>query len=170
MSPTGTHALSVSRIPHGRTGTLAHMQLVERHLFLLTICRCHTRPPHTHFHLPASKTTPVWTRHQPQPLCANRWPGFLRAFPQGQGGRPGWRWICTPSWLTHLSHREWLARGDPEFTVSTGASQAMGVGHGAWPGGRVRVFAQWATSVQALLSSGQAHGPAWHSWGPETFQ
>lgn len=88
-------------------------------------------------------------------VCASCWPGFLRAFPQGQGGEPGWRWVCTPSWLTHLSHWEWLTLSDPEFTVGTGASPrapwsrlATGGWRWAWPGEWVRrVFAQWTTVV-----------------------
>lgn len=88
-------------------------------------------------------------------VCVSCWPGFLRAFPQGQGGEPSWRWVCTPSWLTHLSHWEWLTLGDPEFTVGTGANPgapwshpAMGGRHRVSPGEWVRrVFAQWATIV-----------------------
>lgn len=60
------------------------------------------------------------------------------------------------SWYTHLSHWEWLARGDPEPTVGTGASWRVPWSHPAGPwgkgmgpgqGGVRQVFAQWATSV-----------------------
>lgn len=131
-----THAFSVSHTPHGSTETLIFSRGRDTCFYSQPVGVTHS-PPHA-LPSPCIYDHPVWTRHQPRPLCASCWPGFLRAFLQGQGGRPGWRWICTPSWLTHLSHWEWLAWGDPEFTVSTGASQAMGVGHGAWPGGRAR--------------------------------
>lgn len=111
--------------------------LLHAHLFPLTsviIAHFSPFPAHTHTSIsPHIRPPQAGYRNQTQPLCAGCWPGFLRAVPQRQGGGPGWRWVCTPSWLTHLSHREWLAWGDPEFSVGTGASPRAPWSHPARP-------------------------------------
>lgn len=154
-SHTNTHAFSVSHIPHRCTETLIyssrrypgsptlrpadhpnHTGCYMLVCFHSHICNYCTLPPLPRTHTSISlhiRPPQAGYRNQTQPLCVGCWPGFLRAVPEGQGGGPGWRWVCTPSWLTHLSHREWLARGDPEFSVGTGASPRAPWSHPARP-------------------------------------
>lgn len=79
-------------------------------------------------------------------------------------------WVCTPSWLTRLSHWEWLAWGDPEFSVNTCASPRVPWSHLARPWGEGRGSGlkggvKWVFA-QALLSSGQAQAQPGTAGGP----
>lgn len=150
VSPALTHTLSQS--PTNHTDTLRYPQLEERPrsptlhperhpnrtgYYTLAYLYSQIRrdavtladiPPHT-LPSPSIQGHPrldTGTNLGPFP-CARRWPGFLRSIPQGRGGGPGWRWVCTPSWLTPLSHRKGLTWNSPQPSVGTGPAPAPGL-------------------------------------------
>lgn len=171
----------LSLAPADHTDTLRYSQLKERprephtspqtpsgppwllHACLLLLTDPQGLHTYTHSHMPTSISRHLShprldteTNLSPFPSASRR-PGFLRSIPQRQGGGPGWRWVCTPSWLTHLSHRKWLTWSNPPPSVGTGTSPRPPWLCLARPGGRAEgpgqedgvrlVFARWVTSV-----------------------